>query len=90
MDTMTSSFCKFLAGNNMLTPLNMRVRENNNVKNVSGCYVVNEERLNNLSDERFLEVKNLSYLAPLYAHLISLAQTERLVTLHDEKIAASK
>ena len=85
MDTLTNSFGKFLAENNMFTPLNMRVRENDKVKNISGCYVVNEERLNNLSDERFLEIKNKNYLAPLYAHLISLAQTERLVKLQDEK-----
>ena len=90
MDTLTNSFCKFLAEHNMFTPLNMRVRDNDKVKNVSGCYVVNEERLNNLSDERFLEIKNKGYLAPLYAHLISLAQTERLVKLQDEKTASAK
>lgn len=88
MDTLTHSFCKYLAENNMFTPLNMRVRDNDKVKNVSGCYVVNEDRLNSLSDDKFLEFKNKSYLAPLYAHLISLAQTERLVKLQDEKSAA--
>ncbi len=88
MDALTRDFCKFLAEHNMFTPLNMRVRDNDKVKNVSGCYVVNEERLNGLSDERFLEIKNKSYLAPLYAHLISLAQTERLVKLQDERTAA--
>jgi hypothetical protein len=90
MDALTSSFCKFLAEHNMFTPLNMRVRDNDKVKNVSGCYVVNEERLNNLSDELFLEIKRKSHLAPLYAHLISLAQTERLVKLQDEKTAAAQ
>lgn len=90
MDGLTQGFCKFLAEHNMFTPLNMRVRDNDKVKNVSGCYVVNEERLNNLSDERFLELKNKSYLAPLYAHLISLAQTERLVKLQDQKTTAAK
>lgn len=90
MDALTHNFCKFLAANNMFTPLNMRVRDHDKVKNVSGCYVINEERLNNLSDERFLEIKSKSYLAPLYAHLISLAQTERLVKLQDEKSATAK
>ncbi len=90
MDTLTRDFCKFLAENNMFTPLNMRVRDNEKVKNISGCYVINEERLNNISDERFLEIKNKRYLPALYAHLISLAQTERLVKLQDEKTAAAK
>lgn len=87
MDAITRDFCKFLAEHNMFTPLNMRVRDNDKVKNISGCYVVNEERLNNLSDERFLEIKNKRFLPALYAHLISLAQTERLVKLQDDKTA---
>ncbi len=84
MDTLTRNFCSFLAEHNMFTPLNMRVRENSKVKNISGCYVINEERLNNLSDELFLEIKNKRYLPAVYGHLISLAQTERLVKLQDE------
>lgn len=88
MDSLTNDFCKFLAENNIFTPLNMRVRDHDKVKNLSGCYVVNEERLNNLSDQRFLEIRSKNYLPALYAHLISLAQTERLVKLQDEKFAA--
>jgi hypothetical protein len=88
MDTLTGEFARFLAEHNMFTPLNMRVRDNDKVKNISGCYVINEERLNNLSDERFLDIKNKRYLPAIYAHLISLAQTERLVKLQDERVAA--
>lgn len=89
MDGFTNEFAEFLSVNNMLTPLNMRVRDNDKVKNLAGCYVVNEERLNNLSDQKFLEIRTKNYLPPLYAHLISLAQTERLVKLQDERIAAA-
>ncbi|MCZ2498820.1 peptidase [Xylophilus sp. Kf1] len=85
MDALTREFAKFLAANNMLTPLNMRVRENDGVKNIAGCYVINEERLNNLSDERFLEIRAKRYLPAIYAQLISLAQIERLVTLADKR-----
>lgn len=84
MDGFTREFCKYLQANNMFTPLNMRVREASRVKNISGCYVVNEERLNNLSDEKFLEFRSKRYLPAIYAHLISLAQTERLVSLHED------
>ena len=87
MDGLTRNFCAFLKANNMFTPLNLRVRENSQVKNISGCYVINEERLNNLSDELFLEIKNKRYLPAVYGHLISLAQTERLVKLQDELAA---
>lgn len=90
MDAFTMGFCKFLAEHNMFTPLNMRVRDNDQVKNITGCYVINEERLNNLSDERFVDIKNKRYLPAIYAHLISLAQMERLVKLQDEINVAAK
>ncbi len=83
MEASTNAFCAFLAKHNMFTPLNLRVRETSGVKDIAGCYVINEERLNNLSDELFLEIKSKRYLPAIYAHLMSLAQTERLVKLQE-------
>lgn len=74
----------------MFTPLNMRVRESAGVKDIAGCYVLNEERLNNLSDELFLEIRAKGYLPAVYAHLMSLAQTERLVKLHEDSPTAGR
>ena len=45
MEVFTKAFCHFLAENNLFTPLNMRVRAADQIKNVTGCYVINEERL---------------------------------------------
>jgi hypothetical protein len=87
MEAATNGFSRFLAEHNMLTPLSLSVRDNSQVKNILGCYVINEERLNNLSDELFLEIRSKRYLPAVYAHLISLAQTERLVKLQDEASA---
>lgn len=87
MEVSTHAFCSFLAKHNMFTPLSLRVRETSGVKDIAGCYVINEERLNNLSDELFLEIKNKRYLPAVYAHLISLAQTERLVRLQEDGAA---
>lgn len=87
MDQLTQQFCSWLKANNMLTPLNMRVRDHDKVKNIAGCYVVNEERLNNLSDERFLELRSKRFLPAIYAQLMSLAQVERLITLKDRRVA---
>jgi hypothetical protein len=78
MDTMTHEFGQFLVQNNLLTPLNMRVNAANQARNITGCYVINEERLNNFSDAKFLEVRQKGYLPAIYAHLISLSQIERL------------
>lgn len=87
MDMVTQEFCKFLAEHNLFVPLNMRVRQDDKFKNISGCYVINEERLNNLSDELFIELRNKRYLPAIYAQLTSLSQTERLVNLKDQASA---
>lgn len=89
MDAFTREFCKYFSEHNLFTPLNMRVRQGEGVKNISGCYVVNEERLNNLSNERFVEMREKRYLPAVYAHLVSLAQIERLMTLKDARVQPS-
>lgn len=81
MDLMTKEFSQFMVQNNLLTPLNMRVNAANQARNITGCYVLNEERLNNFSDAKFLEIRQKGYLPAVYAHLISLSQIERLVGL---------
>ena len=81
MDTMTQEFSRFLVQNNLLTPLNMRVNAAKQVRNITGCYVINEERLNNFSDAKFAEIRQKGYLPAIYAHLISLSQIERLAGL---------
>ena len=87
MDAFTNEFCKYMVAHNMLTPLNMRVQQADQVKNINGCYVINEERLNGLSVDGFTELRDKRYLPAVYAHLLSLAQIERLMTLKDERLA---
>jgi len=83
MEQFTIEFCAYMSKNNMFTPLNMKVRVGNEVKNISGAYVINEERFNALSNDKFLELRNKKYTAVIYSHLSSLAQIERLVTFKD-------
>lgn len=88
MDTMTHEFSKFLIQNNLLTPLNMRVNAASQVRNITGCYVINEERLNNFTDAKFVEIRQKGYLPAIYAHLISLSQIERLASMKKPSTAA--
>lgn len=81
METITDDFCRFLKSNNLFSPLNMQVRVGQKVQNVTGCYVINEQRFANLSDELFLEIRHQHYLAPIYAHLTSLSRMENLAML---------
>lgn len=84
MDQFTEQFCSEMTASNMFTPLNMKVRVENEIKNVGGAYVINEERFNSLSDEKFLDLRQKNYLSVIYSHLSSLAQIERLLTFQDE------
>jgi len=92
MEQFTKEFSAYMAKNNMFTPLNMKVRIGNEIKNISGAYVINEERFNALSDEKFLELRSKKYTPVVYSHLSSLAQIERLVAFKDEasKVEAPK
>ncbi len=90
MDKFTEDFCAFMAEKNMFTPLNMRVRVGNQQRNITGAYIVNEERLNSLSDETFLEMRSKKYTPVIYSHLSSLSQIERLVGFKDKKLVTAK
>jgi len=85
MELFTTEFCKTMAQNNLFAPMNMRVRQNNKNQSISGSYVINEERLNSLSKEKFFDFQQKRYLPAIYAHLTSLAQIERLLSLSGEK-----
>jgi hypothetical protein len=89
MDMLTQQFSRFLLSNNLLTPLNMRVNATAQARNITGCYVINEERLNAFSDNLFLEVRAKGFLPAMYAHLMSLPQIERLVQLSKAKTGAA-
>lgn len=89
MDRMTLEFSRFLQSQNLLTPLNMRVNAASQARNITGCYVINEERLNSFSDTLFLELRAKGYLPAMYAHLMSLPQIERLVQLGKERLPAA-
>ena len=75
---------------NMFTPLNMKVKVGNEIKNVSGAYVINEERLNSLSNEIFIEMREKQYLSVVYSHLSSLSQIERLLAFQDKSVTETK
>jgi len=88
MDTLTVQFSAFLAKHNLLRPLNLRVRVAGAARDIAGSYVVNEERLDALNDSVFIEMRALRYLQPIYSHLSSLPQIDRLVRLKESALVA--
>jgi len=70
----------------MFTPLNMKVRIGNEMRNITGAYILNEERFNSMSDEKFLEMRVKKYIPVIYSHLSSLSQIERLLNFKDKNL----
>tara|TARA_R110002167_G_scaffold116843_2_gene292309 strand:+ start:450 stop:1187 length:738 start_codon:yes stop_codon:yes gene_type:complete len=89
MELFTNEFVKYLAGKNLFTPMNMNLRVGKQVKSVTGAYIINEERLNKLSNESFLELREKRYLPVIYAHLASLGQMERLIGFKDAALTST-
>jgi len=81
MEKFTNEFCKVIKEYDLFTPLNINIKSKNEEKNINGAYMINEEKLNKLSNTKFLDLRKKQYIPAIYAHLSSLAQIERLATL---------
>jgi hypothetical protein len=89
MDRATRGLCAFLQAHDLLVPFNLRVNASAQLRKIDGCLVVSEERFNALPDEVIAEMRQKRYLAAVYAHLMSLAQVERLVELNRRRDATA-
>lgn len=70
----TAAFAAELKALDLLQTINIEIRSpDGSSSSFSGFAAVSEERLNALPDETLLGLKRKGYLAPIYAHLISLA-----------------
>ncbi|MCC2616441.1 SapC family protein [Aestuariibacter halophilus] len=52
-----------------------------NKRSVTGMFVISEERLNKLDDDKIIELRKAGFLGAVYAHLLSLGQINRLAYL---------
>jgi hypothetical protein len=83
---MTERFCKELADRELIGPLNLQIRSGNEtMRNIGGCFGINEAKFNELPDEDFLELRKRGILPLIYAHILSLSQFERLVQMRSGK-----
>lgn len=81
MEKFTNDFCKVIKEYKLFTPLNINIKSGNEVKNINGAFMINEEKFNKLSNAKFLDLRKKQYIPAIYAHLNSLAQIERLAML---------
>ncbi len=84
-DMMTDAFCEKLAALDLLVPGSLDIRIGSDLKKFSGCFVVDENRLNALSPESFQSLRDLGFVGSIYAHLLSVNLIEKVVA---RKVAA--
>ena len=77
----TREFTKALAEKELLIEQTLSVDINGEKVQLNGLFLVDEKKLNELPDEEYLELRKRGFLAPIYAHLGSLHQVNRLARL---------
>lgn len=78
----TQRFIQQLVELELLEPLDMLVHyANGQQRSVTGVTTISEAKVNELADEKILELKKTGFLGAIYAMLMSLGQLNRLVQL---------
>jgi len=85
MNEFTVAFCRCLGEHGLFAPLQIRIPQGEGARDITGCLRIDEQKLNALPDEVFLELREKRYLAPIYAHMISLQGIERLIRLRQAR-----
>jgi DNA mismatch repair ATPase MutS len=70
----TENFCRMLQTLRLLVPINLPNVNGNLGAGLEDCYRVDERALDSLSDAALCVLRKEGWLAPLYAHRISLSQ----------------
>ena len=65
----------------LLVEQTLNLEINGQKRQLSGIHLIDEKKLNALSDEDFLAMKKRGYLSPIYAHLLSMQQFNQLAKL---------
>ncbi|KOO58851.1 multidrug transporter [Rheinheimera sp. KL1] len=85
----TKAFNKTLADMELLIPQTLTIRLEGEPREISGIYIVDEKKLNSLSDEQLLDLIKRGLMPAIYAHLMSLQQVQRLGDRANKAVAAA-
>lgn len=83
-NTVTQSFINRIVELKLIQPQSLTINNKDGKPyELTGCYIMNEALLNQLSDAEFIGLKQAAFLGPIYAALISLNQVNNLLKLAD-------
>lgn len=82
----TKKFIKLLLSKELLAPqtLNLKLKDEEEYT-LSGLYVIDEQKLNALSDEEFIALRSTGALPAIYATLMSMQRINQLVRMQSAK-----
>ncbi|MDP2559533.1 SapC family protein [Psychrobium sp. 1_MG-2023] len=78
---LTREFSKVLVEHELLVEQSLTLEIAGEKVRINGLFLIDEKKLNELSDEKHLELRKRGFLAPIYAHLGSLHQVNKLAQL---------
>ncbi|MDR0480740.1 MAG: SapC family protein [Gallionellaceae bacterium] len=84
----TGAFCARLAELDLLVAKTIRVERNGKQEVLNGLYIVDEQKLRDLTDAQVLELYRNGYLSWVYAHLHSLGNADRLARMQVASVDA--
>lgn len=79
LNRVTRAFTEKLHSLGLITEQTLTLTINGEQRTVNGIHMVDDKKVNELSDEVFLELRKSGYLTAIYAHLMSLQHTQKLV-----------
>ena len=84
----TNDFSQYLADKDLLIEQAIQIKQGDGKEHsVTGVFRIDETKLNALSNEDFIELREKNYLPAIYAHLASLIQVKNLGRLNSKKTA---
>jgi hypothetical protein len=77
-EQMTKAFLDTLSEMGLLEAQNIGIKVKDKDYQLNGLFLVNEKKLNELSDEEYLKLRKRGFLGPIYAHLGSMHNISNL------------
>jgi len=77
----TEGFCKMLAELDLLSARDLNVEIDGEKVSIQGVYLIDDEKLNALSEENFLRLRTQGFLPAIYAHKNSAHQIRHLAEM---------
>ena len=83
-EQITKAFCDTMKESDLFTQQNVNVKVKDKEYSLNGLHMIDEKKLNELSDEDYIALRKRGFLGPIYAHLSSMHQMTSLIQKQSE------